>query len=108
MVKGKQNKALLLQHGGPTDNMETSLCLVIEFLSDLHNVLAVSLSYAHLSKLSLCLFECPHGETHSYARIHMHTHRAVIILSLSYSYSSTPDQPSSASVVSFQAVFDIS
>ena len=67
MVKGKQtaqNKALLLQHGRPTDNMETSLCLVIEFLSDLHNVLAVSLSYAHLSKLSLCLLECPHTGAH--------------------------------------------
>lgn len=64
------------------------MCLVIEFLSDLINALAVSLSrrcHPHIfqkknKKCSLCMLACPHDCAHmeddnSYARIHTHTHK---------------------------------
>lgn len=46
---------------------------------------------------------CPHGERHSYAHIHMHAHKPFKIPSFSFSYSSSPNHPSSATVVFIQS-----
>lgn len=82
--------------------------LVIEFLSDLLNVLAVSLSRrtsfkTFIMHVSVPTQLCPHGERHSYAHTHMHAHKPFKILPFSFSCSSSPNHPSSATVVFIQS-----